>query len=97
MPVDRRTQRQRGAVAMEPRDVRRVRGGVPLSDRELELLHKERGEMPMAPYFREAVLEAVAADLGVSLDEMDTVRRGSPRRTNYAERAKGKQQRGGAQ
>ena len=76
---------------MEPSDVRRTRGGVPLSDSEVELLHQARGAIPMARYFREAVLSAVAADLGVSVDDLDTAHRPAPRRANYA-----KQQRGSA-
>jgi hypothetical protein len=72
-------------------DWRRTRGGVPLSDYELDLVNQARGATPMGRYFREAVLAAAAADLGITLDEVDTERRPAPRRPNYAGGAKGKQ------
>jgi hypothetical protein len=68
--------------ALTSADVYRARGGVPLTADEADLVRQAMGGLPMARYFREAVLSAVAADLGISLDEADAVRRPAPRRPN---------------
>jgi hypothetical protein len=74
---------------MEPSDVRKNFPSVALSDREQAFTDQARGDIPFSRYAREALLEKAARDLGVSLDDMeslDTARRPAPRRPNYAHR-----------
>ena len=68
--------------------VRRTRGGVPLSDHELDMTERaaQQAGMPRAAYWREAILEAAAADLGETLDALDTTRRPAPRQPNRQQR-----------
>ena len=73
-------------IKLDPRDVRRVRGGVRLSDGEFALLHRALAGTARARYYREAVMRAAARDLGDSMTEPDTARRSAPRRPNYQAR-----------
>ena len=74
-------------------DIRRTRGGVPLSDPELELTDRaaRQAGMTRGAYWRQAILEAAAADLGLDPEDLDEARRYAPRRRNQRPRPGGGQ------
>ena len=70
---------------------KRVKVSTNLSGNEQALIDQARGSIPKARYMRDAILEAVARDLGVPVGELDTARRAAPRSRNRKERTEERQ------
>ena len=59
---------------------------IALSARVEAVIDALRGDMPRGAWIREAVLEKAARDAGITVEELDAVKRPVQRRRNYRER-----------
>jgi len=73
-------------------DRRTERPSVPLSPRELALVDQARGEVPRGRYLREAVMEVVARNLGITEGDVDTASREATRQPNRSKQQQEGQQ-----
>lgn len=76
-----------GRRGMREEDIRRT-VGTSLSDREVDLIGEVLGEAPLAQWLRDAALERLCSELGISPGEIDTARRPARRRRNHQPRPK---------
>ena len=63
-----------------------LKRSVALSARLEAVIDALRGDLPLGAWIREAVLEKAARDAGITVEELDTVKRPVQRRRNYRER-----------
>ena len=70
-------------MQVNEQDKRTKRPTATLSPREMAAVNEARGEMPVAAWIREAILEKLA---GNGIEVTDEARRPLPRRQNHSER-----------
>ena len=67
-------------------DQRGERRKIRLYPSEWDAITRLAGDAPPVQWIRDAALERLAAELGISMSELDSARRPAPRRRNYTRR-----------